>query len=557
MNAKRVAILLLIFSLIVTVILPGCGKKQEQKSVETTEQEATKDSSGAAPEREIIGNMYKTGLPIVKDKITLKIASFTGEFHKDKFEGIEMVKRWEDETNIHIEWDTVPSASWQERKNLIIASGDLPDCIVGNIALTDDEVQSYGEKGISIPLEKLIDEWAPNLKAILQQHPEYKQIITTLDGHIYAFPALADIDFGSRGSVLHMNKKWLEEIGISRPIIKGKYVEIWQEPITTEEFYQILKKFKENHPKCYPFSFPKNQLYDMFASFGLQDNGDHIILENDKVVFTADKQEYKEAVKYFHTLYKEELMDPEVFTHEYNVFLSKMKQDPYIFGAVKVWTAQQAYELSDPRFKDWILIPPLKGPNGNIEWPKSSKWMARGFAIITSANKYPEISTRFFDYFYSERNSVDIMIGPLGHAAKENPDGTYEMIPVPEGKTWGEWVGSKNPGNMPFITTPEINKRVKWAPEVAMTIEVGEFYKPYQKYKSYPNIMFRAEDKQKIADIKANMHEYINAKTAEWIVKGNIEKEWNDYIEELNKMGLKEFIKIYQDSYDMIKEALQ
>ena len=92
---------------------------------------------------------------------------------------------------------------------------------------------------------------------------------------------------------------------------------------------------------------------------------------------------------------------------------------------------QQFYDMSDPRFENWAVMLPFEGPNGTVAWPRSVSSVINGFGVITTACEYPEICARLMDYFYSEYNSVDLMIGPLGSATIANDDGTYTQVPQP------------------------------------------------------------------------------------------------------------------------------
>jgi putative aldouronate transport system substrate-binding protein len=42
----------------------------------------------------------------------------------------------------------------------------------------------------------------------------------------------------------------------------------------------------------------------------------------------------------------------------------------------------------------------------------------------------------------------------------------------------------------------------------------------------------------------------VNRKRAEWITNGKVEEEWNDYLAELERLGLSEWLEIKQAGYD-------
>ena len=55
-------------------------------------------------------------------------------------------EEWEKDTNVHIDWQNLPDTVFQEKKNLILASGDLPDAFF-NTGLTDAEIATYSASG--------------------------------------------------------------------------------------------------------------------------------------------------------------------------------------------------------------------------------------------------------------------------------------------------------------------------------------------------------------------------------------------------------------------------
>lgn len=76
----------------------------------------------------------------------------------------------------------------QEQFNLMIASRNLTDVIETNWLQVSGGTENAINDGVIIRLNELIDQYAPNFKAYLQQHPETEKMIKTDNGDIYAFP---------------------------------------------------------------------------------------------------------------------------------------------------------------------------------------------------------------------------------------------------------------------------------------------------------------------------------------------------------------------------------
>jgi putative aldouronate transport system substrate-binding protein len=170
---KKCKHLVLILALVLVVsLLAGCGGSVS-KSTETTK----KDDTRTTEDPNLVGNFYKTGLPIVKEKITLKMMAGKPN-NTTNFDEIETFRELEERTNIRIEWDLVPQQAYTDRKGIILASGEYPDAFFGTAAggITDEEAVSYGSQGVFIPMESYIEEYAVNLKNVFAKLPDAKEL---------------------------------------------------------------------------------------------------------------------------------------------------------------------------------------------------------------------------------------------------------------------------------------------------------------------------------------------------------------------------------------------
>ena len=80
---------------------------------------------------------------------------------------------------------------------------------------------------------------------------------------------------------------------------------------------------------------------------------------------------------------------------------------------------------------------------------------------------------------------------------------------------------------------------------------MDKFIFPYvQNENNYPNIFLSAKDTKRLADIEADMKDFVLRKRDEWLTKGNIDQEWNDYLKQLKAFGLDEWLEIKQRNYD-------
>jgi putative aldouronate transport system substrate-binding protein len=67
---------------------------------------------------------------------------------------------------------------------------------------------------------------------------------------------------------------------------------------------------------------------------------------------------------------------------------------------------------------------------------------------------------------------------------------------------------------------------------------------------NYPRVFLSLEQADRIAQIEADLMPFVSRKRAEWIANGKVAEEWDAYLEELNRLGLEEWMQIKQEAYD-------
>lgn len=506
----------------------------------------------------------EVGLPIVEEIYTL---NFTGmnmnSTRVGRYDETDMMLKLQADTNVKIVWNMIPQASWKEKKNLIIASGELPDGFMGPTSLTADEAQQLGAEGVLIPLEDLIKKYAPNIQAILDTNPTYKAQVTSPDGHIYALSSWQDMGFDSL-SVSIINKTWLNALGL--PI-----------PTTTDEFYKVLKAFKENdmagNGKTVPFSFLYQESGDLnrevkrefewiFLAFGVPETPTHIMIEDGgNVMFTASQEEWKEAVKYLHKLYSEGLIDKEIFSQDRTLLTNKIRTLTVgAYSDYRLESSMATEEIQD----NFVIMAPLAGPNGDRRWLRAKAGMSDGAFALTKACKHPEIAIRWLDNINSEENSIQMLYGMF----KEEGYTASEAL-VPSKKVAGKWTTNVRPseinpndwpwsapiGSSPVIVSKDvINKYIEGRINNIVKEKACAIYRPYlTEYPyNYP-FRFTIDEIEQLNIIQNDLISYIFKTKAKWISNGGIDAEWDNYLKQLDRLGLQDYVALYRTAFERTK----
>lgn len=529
---------LLSATLAVSLLITGCSAKGDK-----TEGGKAKNSSKDY-------QLTNVSFPL-KEKVTLKMLTNSAPLAPKNPNEKLIFQRLEKETNVHIDWINYTYDQFGDKKNLLLASGDLPDALFV-AGMSDADLLKYAKQGVIIPVEDLIDKYMPNLKKIYDKYPQYKAAVTASDGHMYSFPWIEELGAGkesihSVNDMAWINKKWLDKLGL-------------QIPKTTDELEKTLIAFKNNDPNGngqqdeIPISFigvsgNEGPQY-LYGAFGIGDNNDHTVVTNDgKIVYTRTDSGYKEAMKYMNKLQTQGLIDPEAFTQDWATYVAKGKGERY--GLYFSW--DRANITGDN--EDYVLLPPLKGPNGDQNVTRTNNYgFDRGRSVITSANKNLELTAKWIDKMYDPIQSAQNNWGTYGDDKQQNifemADGKLKHLPL-NGTAPGELRDKTCVAGPLAVLDEYYGKYVTKPDDAAWRLELIKTLVPYMHNDNiFPLVFYTSEQADQFTKLDTQITPFGDRKTSEWITKGGVEEEWNSYLEEINKMGLKDWIGIKQKAYD-------
>ncbi|AOZ94090.1 ABC transporter substrate-binding protein [Paenibacillus crassostreae] len=487
-------------------------------------------------------------------KVTLKILTQSSPLASADPNDKLINKRLEEKTGIHIDWKNYTNDVFIEKRNLAVASGDLPDAIF-DAAYSDYDLLKLAKNGVIVPVEDLIEQHMPNLKKVLEQAPQYKAMMTAPDGHIYSFPWIEEL--GSDKESIHsvddlpwINVEWLKTLGLDMPK-------------TTEELKQVLIAFKTKDPNGngeadeIPMSFINKpggeDLAFLFGSFGLGENWDHTVVTDDgKVIFTAAEDGYKDAVNYINELYKEDLIDIEAYTQDWNTYLSKGKDNRY--GMYFTWDKANITGMNDT----YDVMPALAGPDGHVNVTRTNGMgFDRGRMVITSKNTKLEDTAKWIDQLYDPLQSVQNNWGTYGDETQQNifeldtSTNMLKHLPL-EGAAPVE-LRQKTSIAGPLAILDGYYGTVTTKPDDAawrLNLLKDVMVPDMKATNIFPKVFFSIDELDRLSTIETDLFAYVLRMRTEWYQNGKAESEWADYLKELDRLGLQEWLQIKQTGYD-------
>lgn len=520
-----IAILCVMFVVFVT----ACGNKDNT------------DNDGMT--KSALDNLNDSGFPIVDDDITLKMFTVkSNQSIKVDWNDLLVWNEYEEMTNINLDWiEQVSGDTLEEKRNLALSGGNMPDVFFA-AQFPNSDILKHGEQGVFLRLNDLIDDYAPNLKKLMEEDPNIEKGLTFPDGNIYSLPDISDNDFLSiqLGARPWIDEEWLDQLGMGPPE-------------TTDEFYEFLIAVKESDDSMVPYSGVNmdNFIDWIKGAFGLNNvGGGQVDLDpdGDDLRFIATSEEYREMLEYIHTLYDEKLIEQNIFSIEWDQFMANAGDGKY--AATMFYDPKTTF---GGKGEDFISLSALEGPNGDkmytgVQPPLSN--IAQ--FIITDQNPNPAATMRWIDYFYSEEGAKLMYMGVEGESYVEK-DGELKYVDDIENANNREqaiaehvpWLGVGPPG----LVTADVFDGSETSDE---SLESADKIRPYIPEEIWGGFTYTNEENKFMNATGSDIEKYVEEMRDKFISGDEklSDDNWNKYLDSIEDMGLEEYMDIQEEAYE-------
>lgn len=536
---KKSLVILIAFVLLVSLVFSGCKPNVD----EPTDAKPTEST-------EVDGNKGETEVsePKKGEIVTITALCNAGNTMTVVPDEMPSFQRWYEETGIKIEWEFVRT-DWGARKNLVLASDDIPDTFWGNRTINLDDLANNAD--IFVPLNDYIEK-SVNIKQMFEEEPSLKQLATFPDGNIYSLPYRMPLRPDSfQGN--YINKTWLDALGL-------------EVPTTLDEFENVLRAFRDNDPNgnglkdeiawSWAGTGTAFGVWWFFGSYGMANNVfDRFAMIDGEPVFIPVTENYKEGIKHLARLYKEGLVDPEVFTQDWSMWQSKCQQtDPTIMGLAGMWTINTL--MGNQNGENYVTMPPLKGgPYGDPIYPANYVSLRSGPVswTMTTSCENPDAAFKFIDHVYAPEESVQLYFGSYGVGTKIEGDGTISLVPPTDPDiTYDNHIWTNSFGDMgPYYVSKSFEKNINLNEWVLEKKNIDEVYQPFLPKDVFPPMIFSNDDNAELATLKTDIGNIVDNKMAAWITgEADIDAEWDAYLKDLNSVGLERYMEINLNRYN-------
>ena len=530
MKKKKV---LLVASLLL-LALAGCGGSKDK----------TERSAGSYdPNVKLEGNL------ITEKPLDLDIhMHFRDMYHYDENWPVAEAAAKKTNIRLHNTASTTGTNS-TEIFNIMMVSGNLPDIVGGNNRM--DDFIRYGMEGSFISLNDLIEEHAPNIKEFLDENPAVEQAITAPDGNIYFIPYIQD---GKVSRGYWIRQDWLEKLGL-------------QQPDTIEELYRVLVAFRDRDPNGngrtdeVPMIF--RHWYEMIrltTLWGARTAGTDTFVsfyktEDGRVAHGWTEPEFKEGMKHIIKWYKEGLIDPEVFTRGSNTREVLFTGD--LGGMTRDWmasTAQFNNTLSNQikGFDLQPMLPPVNVNGERVEENQRALLKPDGWAI-TRENNHQVETIKYFDFYFSQEGRRLANFGVEGvHYDMIDGNPVYKPLVLNGDKAVNQQMWEAG-AQVPIGFQMDYEYEKQWTDEVAQK-GVDMYEKNVKYFEEFIAPTLTPEERQVYDSKWPSIQTYMEETVQRWVLQNiDIEREWDNYVATLDRLGLDEITEILQTAYDRSK----
>lgn len=323
-----------------------------------------------------------------------------------------------EETGIKLDYEIVPFSSYDDKKNILLATNNWPD--VAYIKVED--VATYAPTGIFQPLLQYVnEETMPNFYRFWKQYPEMKKYL--LDGELYVFPVI-------------QREESANGFG---PVIRTDLLEKHnlKNPETFDELLDVLTKLKQIYPDSIPWTGRKgtSQLLkttSYMLGSGYEQVGIYYDFDKGRYVFGPASQEFKAVLSYLNEAYERGVLDPDFATTSSEQMESKLSSGRSFFYLDNSGFGQnytKALRKLPGNEKATLQILPIpENSFGQRRAVSYAKELPGRFYAVNAKSKNIDVVIKIIDWLYSDRGSDISNYGKEGYSFEYNEQGEPEFL---------------------------------------------------------------------------------------------------------------------------------
>jgi len=510
--------LVLVFCIIASMALTGCGANTNSTTTTGDKTAVNQTTPTSSPAAAVVEEPYE-------------FTAFRSSWQTIDENTDPVVLELNQKLNIKIRIVTAPYESWEEKYNVMMASGTVPDVSVTS-GTGWGNFNDWCKQGKYMDITELYKQYCPNVAKYVSDDL-ISQV--SIGGKLYGVPKPT----GKDTSVIVFRKDWLDKVGL--PL-----------PATFDEYDAVMRAFTFNDPD----GNNKNDTYGMltdetltlsrpvFLAFGLDGNignGYNWYKKDDgTLASTLTQPEAKDAIKYLAGLYKEGIMDPDWMLTKSQGWADKLNAGKGGIIAQISISEISLYETNMKSVEPKATLEPvaqITSKDGTIRRNPSTGYYM--MSSISSKVKRPEKILEFIDYLASDEGGYLLKYGieDLTYTKKDGKIVVDEKAQEKYGMLGGHLI---NRMMFPPMTFPATDER---------TTKYNEMLKPFIELGTFspapPVVLPSAEE---VASKQGG--DYVKKMLTEMVCnKVDVDANWDKFIADWRATGGDQLTKEINEAY--------
>lgn len=545
-----------------TTTLVGCGKGNGSGS-------GTADNKIVEEQAKKYADLKDVKEVTDGEKLTIAVPSNAKVLD---FNTNNMTKKMEEDLGVDLEFIELPSADYASKLNVMIMGGEeLPDIIFSPSSYTN-----WIEEGVLYDLTPFYENktFSKNIQAGAERSgKDLVGYITRPEGGIYCVPRFIEETYTSVQQKLWVYQPWLDQLGAKVPTTMDEYYEVCKQVVATD---------LNGNGKKDEIGITGSGLgmwFDcMMSSFVYAHDSSWRLIEDGKISFAYTTDEWKEGLKYMKKFFDDGIIPKETLSQAQDQYKAIYNAATPTLFSFADWN----YTGTDlNRRAEYTVVPALTGPNG-ARYSCNQPVVPTAGAVITVDCENPLAAFLVCDYMCSEEMSLtqrygergvdwdymeDVVVAPAdqfvptfkGYDIKFYP---YDMIAFwnsteAQSKCYRQ-VGPMvldmtiTAGAGVWIQSPDDNTR-KLAELELVTADAALSCYTDQPKEVIDFAPLTMDETGSVADIKSAINSYVEEMTCAFLSgEKDIDASWEEFIQELDNIGMAEYLETLQTAYDRV-----
>ena len=431
---------------------------------------------------------------------------------------------------------------WQKVKQGFLNPGaDLPD-VLFKAALSPAETMQMLDAGVLIDLAGLIAQHAPNLDALLNQHPDALASIRLPDGRIGALPF---INLAPSHNALWINQDWLTALKLEMPS-------------TASELQSVLGALKTGDPNRngkadeVPLSFlGAYDLKYLAHAYGLAANDFNVYAQDGQARYLATQPAFRDFITWCAQLYREGLLAKDGFSTVDTLRRVSDAKSAVTIGALLAPLPTNVLPVE--WLSSYAVVPPLEYKGGQVYRSIAPRATPGAFAI-TSACADPGRMLEWVDYLYSPEGAILASAGLEGIDYLVDGDGSWRKTSGAEQSSFLTSTAIITGSVPPGVSNDAFQRRYHDTVVQRISLELdklsGIVIDPF------PPFSLSADQEAAIGPLQAALGRYVDESIGRWVIGEweTSDQQFEAFERQLEALGLHEFMALWQGVLDQQKE---